>query len=257
MSLRTLASPKQTVLQRLSNLLFGREEGKRYGGVVSQESQAGENLISEAVRILQPSVPLNHRLNFIKEFCEYIRSYRIEDVAVFYAPLEDLLDESKHYPIETYELGFQFMTALIEGQYAQLEPHRFVLFGMINDSEVKALWKYRALAALTNHGRDISPFEAELPTLLIKWLTRFATTAAASHHNDYESDSDTDTDSEDSDGSHFYLQTDEKEFAALSEMLQLATNVMKYNQSLLDEASRHMLMVKVCTISTAWEGRER
>jgi hypothetical protein len=68
------------------------------------------------------------------------------------------------------------MTALIEGQYAQLKPHRagtyllythksllnlivLVLFGMINDSGVKALWKYRALTALTNYGRDISPFE--------------------------------------------------------------------------------------------------
>jgi hypothetical protein len=76
MSLKSFVSPKQTVLQRLSNLLFGREQERRYGGVVSQEAQEGQDLISEALRILQPSVPLYHRLNFIKELCEYIRSYR-------------------------------------------------------------------------------------------------------------------------------------------------------------------------------------
>lgn len=74
--MKPAASSKQTVLQRLSNLLFGREEERRYGGVVSQEAQEGQNLVSEALRILQPNVSLNYRLNFIKEFCEYIRSYR-------------------------------------------------------------------------------------------------------------------------------------------------------------------------------------
>lgn len=59
---------------------------------------------------------------------------------MFYAPLEDLLDEKKGGPAEayllkftffiflllhhSYELGFQFMTALIEGQYNQLTTHR-------------------------------------------------------------------------------------------------------------------------------------
>lgn len=81
--MRTIASPKQTVLQRLSNLLFGREEERRHGGVVSQEAQEGQNLVSEALRILQPSVPIYNRLNFIKEFCEYIRIYRYVFLVAF------------------------------------------------------------------------------------------------------------------------------------------------------------------------------
>ncbi len=69
-------SPRQTVLKRLHNLLFGRDEERRYGGAVSQENQEGKNLMVEALRIMQPSVPLYHRLNFIKEFCEFISSYK-------------------------------------------------------------------------------------------------------------------------------------------------------------------------------------
>lgn len=81
--MRSAASSKQTVLQRLSNLIFGKEEERRYGGVVSQEAQEGQDLVAEALRILQPSVPIYQRLNFIKEFCEYIRIYRYVIYLVF------------------------------------------------------------------------------------------------------------------------------------------------------------------------------
>lgn len=36
---------------------------------------------------------------------------------------------------------------------------KLVLFGMINESEVPAIWKYRALTVLTKQGREIYPFE--------------------------------------------------------------------------------------------------
>lgn len=93
--------------------------------------------------------------------------------------------------------------------------------------------------------------------MLVKWLSRFATHAVArtdysSDSSDYTSDSDSDSDGSYSDNTElqqYYFRTDAYDFAALSEILQFATNLMKYNQSHFDENARHSIMVKVCTVS--------
>ena len=73
----TTSSPKQTVLKRLHTLLFGGSERKSGGILREVNSKDGsERLLAEALRALQPSAPLQQRVNFIKEFCEFVKSYR-------------------------------------------------------------------------------------------------------------------------------------------------------------------------------------
>lgn len=39
--------------------------------------------------------------------------FRIDSIAVFYAPLADLLDESKNHPIEAYLNLFKYIACVI------------------------------------------------------------------------------------------------------------------------------------------------
>lgn len=70
-------SPKQNVLKRLQTLLFGNVERKSGGPLREVNSKDGsERLLTEALRALQPSAPIQQRISFIKEFCEFVKSYR-------------------------------------------------------------------------------------------------------------------------------------------------------------------------------------
>lgn len=155
---------------------------------------------------------------------------RIENVKLVWIAVQDLLGEDQ--PIDARQAGFQFISALIDGQYNELGSLRLctssllanisAFFRIMETYNVNPDWKLDVLKALTRGGRDISPFEVtnifylinskrELGTILLQWLNS-------------------------------------SETLFITHLLTYCSNLTKYNWGYLEEVSRHKIVKTICLI---------
>eukprot|EP01087_Luapelamoeba_hula_P007887 TRINITY_DN1939_c0_g1_i1.p1 TRINITY_DN1939_c0_g1~~TRINITY_DN1939_c0_g1_i1.p1 ORF type:complete len:681 (-),score=96.07 TRINITY_DN1939_c0_g1_i1:353-2395(-) len=127
-----------------------------------------EALLNESLRSLHKSNPLATRLKFVLELCDFVQTYRVEDVTKLWAAVKDLVSPTQSPEIR--DIGFRIMRAIIKGQYNDLGMLRIEFFRIIQMHPYDYYAKFKTLVALTQKGLIITPFEEEIGYLLVAWL---------------------------------------------------------------------------------------
>eukprot|EP00029_Vermamoeba_vermiformis_P011049 TRINITY_DN5975_c0_g1_i1.p1 TRINITY_DN5975_c0_g1~~TRINITY_DN5975_c0_g1_i1.p1 ORF type:complete len:976 (+),score=109.12 TRINITY_DN5975_c0_g1_i1:158-3085(+) len=182
--------------------------------VYEQSKEADKKIIAELLKTLNKSNPIDVRMAIVKDFCTFIRTHRVDDPRIIrslWVAFEDFFNENRSRDV--HKVGFLMMQAMIEGQYDRLQLLRPEFFRVIQRSSDAFAEKYLSMFALTNRGKDISPFEDEIGSLYSEWLN-------------VESDH-------------------------IKPLLTLVTKTIKYSFALIDEPNKDLIIRRVCEISNS------
>lgn len=69
----------------------------------------------EIVLELDPSVPVGARIKLVRDLCDVVRAYRLDDVTPLWTAVAALMNETGPSAAEARAAVFAFMTALLEG----------------------------------------------------------------------------------------------------------------------------------------------
>ncbi|XP_049869315.1 tuberin isoform X2 [Pectinophora gossypiella] len=172
------------------------------------------SITAELERELSADVPLHRRLRAVRDLADKALQLRIQDGGVerIWRATRDLLEAES---VEARHAALALLRALAEGQAERLSIMRTVLFRFLRESHANrapddAPLRFKLLHTLTNTGKNITCFEEQIGAFLVEWLQQPETPA---------------------------LQV---------ELLQLVTNVVKFNASSLDEDIVHGIVNCAC-----------
>ncbi|XP_059607432.1 tuberin [Phlebotomus argentipes] len=157
---------KETRMQKLKQFF---KSTKAPGGGLQQQSDF--SLTPEIERELRPETPVNQRCKILRELGEDLKKCRLEDSSLkkLWELTSDLIVANR--PQEQRQTAFAFYRKLISTQFPNLHLMRAQFFRVIQNHAVPEDIGYRLelLRALTEDGKDISYFEAEIGRFMVQW----------------------------------------------------------------------------------------
>ena len=145
------------------------------------------------------------RIKAIKSLILIVKSRRLQDHAVelLWVKVQDLVKSPPE--VEGHTESWEFLDAIIQGQYEQLDIMRAQFFRMIKNPEELLILRLRILDSLTQKGQKVLHFEEEIgPLMQTLWPLV----------NDY--------------------QDSEKRGEILETYLQIVVNLIKFNSAYID-----------------------
>ena len=178
----------------LGNRAFqpGRGQGSP---TTSQRSQTGvgrrgefsdseEPFVTRFLSDLDPGQLLDHRISAAHEISRGIGLYSPEEVWPIWTVAEDLVSEDA--PLKARKAGFALLKAF--ASHPKISTERDRLYALIITPMVpsEASLQISALTDLTRHGRDLSPFEADIVVFLNSSLEKLSLAATNARERQHE-----------------------------------------------------------------------
>ncbi|CAK1546878.1 unnamed protein product [Leptosia nina] len=184
---------------------------------VSAPVATHELVVSQEIRReLGPEAPLHRRMRAIKELGEKVLHIRVQEGGVekIWLSTRDLLEDSN---VEARHAVLGLLRCIAEGQ-TELLIMRSIFFRYLQEMGISQCpedyhLRFKLLYALTNTGKDIKCLEEEIGPLLVEWMGQMSGRAE------------------------------------LVQLVQLATNVVKFNAAYLEEAVVHGLVGRACQLA--------
>ncbi|GAB0090874.1 Tuberin [Sergentomyia squamirostris] len=157
---------KETRIQKLKQ--FFKSSKASAGGL---QQQTDFCLTPEIERDLRPETPVNQRCKILRELGDHLCKRRLEDssLKMLWELTCDLIVANR--PAEQRHTAFAFYKKLISTQFPNLHLMRAQFFRVIQNHGVPEDIGHRLelLRALTDDGKDISHFEAEIGRFMVSW----------------------------------------------------------------------------------------
>ncbi|XP_055707088.1 tuberin isoform X2 [Phlebotomus papatasi] len=158
---------KETRIQKLKQFF---KSAKVSGGGLQQQTDFFL-LTPEIERELRPETPVNQRCKILRELGDDLKKCRLEDCSLqkLWELTSDLIVANR--PPEQRQTAFAFYKKLISSQFLNLNLMRAQFFRVIQNHSVPEDIGHRLelLRALTDDGKDITHFEAEIGRFMVQW----------------------------------------------------------------------------------------
>lgn len=167
----------------------------RASPTTSQRSQTGvgrrsgftdprELSVTRCLRDLGLDRPIDHRISAAYDLCREIENYPSDEVWKIWTVAEDLVSEDA--PLKARKAGFALLRAFASHSRTSTERQR--LYALITNPILpsEASLQISALTDLTRHGRDLSPFEADIVVFLNSSLEKLSLAAANARERQHE-----------------------------------------------------------------------
>ncbi|XP_076345380.1 TSC complex subunit tuberin isoform X3 [Tachypleus tridentatus] len=167
-----MSKDKKTLPEKFKDF-FGFSKQTAATQVTYEKPKPEDYIVTcENIKDISSECPIGHRLKYIKELCEIVRSKRLKQNAVeaVVAKTEDLLNPS--VSVEARQLVLHFYSCLVQGQHEKMTTMRGYFFKKIKNHQKKEdiTQRLELFRALTESGKVIVYFEEETGPFLLEWM---------------------------------------------------------------------------------------
>lgn len=190
---------------------------------------------------LKPGNDASDRMKAALGLSKVVQDYSLSGVTQIWVAGQDLLDSK--YPLDVQKAAYQLMTGCVSSQNQLGSMDRVIYFHALSESTNPDCMEpqLRALSTLTRDGRDLSPFENLIASLLSKWVQRcFRNAELARKERDHLQQ-------------HGKLSMSHSE-RDLSNVLDFLTRVLKFNFPMFENRDLNLIVeeiVAICRTTTS------
>lgn len=154
------------VLGRLRQLYSKEPGGPRSKGSTT------DKLLNECLHKLSAECPLDKRITFLHEFCDFVAHYRLDRMFLehVWCRVRDLCDASA--PPAAREAGMLFVRTLVEYHNERIGMVKADLWRIFQQETQLSHSSVETFRILIGNGRSVSPYEFEVSQVLVAWLNK-------------------------------------------------------------------------------------